>query len=135
MDLVDKNTIARFFESKYLNDPIFTEHFSNYLSSVFQLERFAFLQTVNTYEATEQDQLLGGNARNLFNQFLESGADMDIGIEASQREEIKSQLAAPTRDMFNNIKISIQAELKNSLPQFLASSYYEDYVTAVVCFI
>lgn len=67
-------------------------------------------------------------AKEIYNKYLKSGAEMELNVPAKLRKEVESNLDNPPRDLFVAMQKDIQELLEgDSIPRFLASHYYLDY--------
>ncbi|KAJ6226121.1 regulator of g protein signaling [Anaeramoeba flamelloides] len=123
---IDLNLIPFY---KLVSKKKYSIFFMNFLKSQYNEENLLFYNQVSIFKQLKKSEELNEKAEEIFNNFIKSGAKMQININGNTRGGIKTRIESNniSSDLFNEAQNQIYLLMLNDpYTRFLDSPYYEE---------
>ncbi|TNM97917.1 hypothetical protein fugu_014163 [Takifugu bimaculatus] len=113
-------SLERLLSSKYG-----IQIFQAFLKSEFSDENIEFWMVCEDYKKIRSSFRMSSRAKKIFKCYIQAEATREINIDHKTRDLIRTNVAAPTRECFNDAqRIVYNLMEKDSYPRFLRSDIY-----------
>lgn len=110
-----------------LKDPELCPLFEEWLREDFSYENYAFWRDVEEYKIVPDEDLFERGSA-LYEKYFTLGSDWEVNADHYQKLELKEKIKNPTREVFDDIQISIFVLMRmDSYPKFMESPAYARY--------
>ncbi|KAM4642650.1 regulator of G-protein signaling 16 [Discoglossus pictus] len=104
--------------------------FRTFLQTEFSEENLVFWIACEKYRKRHSTRKLQANAQQIFEEFLQSGAQREVNIDHQTRELTRQQILVASRGCFDEAQEQVRILMeKDSYPRFLKSPLYRDLLT------
>mmetsp|Transcript_17378 Transcript_17378/g.25853 ORF Transcript_17378/g.25853 Transcript_17378/m.25853 type:complete len:170 (-) Transcript_17378:130-639(-) len=99
--------------------------FEEWLKDDFSYENYRFWRDVESFKQIEDQDDMKEKAQELYDLYFQLGSEWEVNADHYQKIELKENMKNPTREVFDDIQISIFVLMRmDSYPKFMESERY-----------
>mmetsp|Transcript_24404 Transcript_24404/g.68429 ORF Transcript_24404/g.68429 Transcript_24404/m.68429 type:complete len:300 (+) Transcript_24404:154-1053(+) len=110
--------------STIVKDPLLCQLFEKFSDQEFAGENFKFWLAAESYKVIDNDAMRKEALENIYTKYFHPNTDTEVNLSGEERLAVESarKLAAPPREVFDDVQISVWINLSTELlPRFLRS--------------